>query len=1033
MGVDPVMSTRSCCDHQFMGSILTSTRSWTLLLSVALSAILARAGADQSEGDYVALPETFDSRPFLRYQQPSYSNFAWDTYGHQADHAFPWQGLQDIGFHSRPRGFYSQFGDYLTTGYELYSWEERRQPGQLIGSSLFKDWTSWFYVFDNLVVGHDSHRSWGYSLIVGDGLIARFTPLTLSMTDYNGARLDLSTPYFKLTTLASRIARPNVEWNWAQNLNPLEEHTNDSSMLLGTRAQADIGALQIGLNGVNVHAFRATGTNNSMKGILRPDHPLFEILILRFTDDSPGDGAGGAVVQEVELIIDGDRRPDIRPRVIRHRSTTGTQVGRSLSTGFLPIEYNNFVSTILKSGGQMTAARKYYRDQEIPLYADYLYRLGHEDPDFFLRLENGDTKWIDRNPVEKNTNLEGLVSTFVVESPDDILAADGTDALVYLFDLSAVPSIESVRVEAVVGNDYRVEVAKLYQFSEKPGNLDVKYRSTVYETVLRAEGNVRDQSNIERVGFEVGTNTSIFTYSADLHLGLPGLEITGEYARSALFARFPSHVEGTPDFHSSPRFSDKGSASFLNGTSWFGQGRVGFELFSMNPDFTTDMVTYLPREAGNVGYDRTADPFFGLDNRTMIWRLVQDNEDADRWPDLSMGVTVGSPGGDECRAIDCDGTFPGQDLDNDGVTDTNRNLNPLPDYEEPFLMYDVDPNDFVYGMDRNNNDEPDVREDDYDADYPYDHDQRGYHLFGQYDLTPHWAVGVGRHDVEGVASGGRNNSTYALVTYQRQGLERLRQVFFENHFRRVQDDIPDEYNRVRDDLEITVRDEAYSWGGPDGLKLIFNRDPIRTRQDLLFYENSDVNETYLEGHWRPWSSLNFVQKLRLRLNWQQEGLLPSGTFQRSRRLDQWNVVSRADYTRYWGALKIQPQFKFMLLQLRDQRAERSLRSEVSLIPILRAEFPLMTRSTLQVGIQGIGPFPYRFEDRVAERNSFERRTKFVNLTNQSYYFGYQLFTIIGFTKDKQNYDDEFESYREFDTWSFFIRAVVGFNQYARPL
>ena len=164
---------------------------------------------------------------------------------------------------------------------------------------------------------------------------------------------------------------------------------------------------------------------------------------------------------------------------------------------------------------------------------------------------------------------------------------------------------------------------------------------------------------------------------------------------------------------------------------------------------------------------------------------------------------------------------------------------------------------------------------------------------------------------------------------------------------------------------------------------------------MLLYEDSYVNETYLEGHFRPRSGLNVVQKLRLRLNWQQEGLLPSSIFQRARRLDQWNVVSRADYTRYWGALKLQPQFKFMFLRLRDQGAERSLRSEVSLIPILRAEYPLMSRSTLQVGIQGIGGFPYRFEDRVAQRHSFERRTKFVNLTNESSYFGYELFTIIG--------------------------------------
>ena len=998
---------------------------WTLCSFLLLFGRPASAES-AGEDEFLALREVFDSHPFLRSERPSYRNFAWEPYNHQSDHSYSFDEINGVGFQNRPQAFHSQFGDYLVTGYDLYSWEEKRQPDLTIGSSLYKDWTSWHYVFDQLAVGHDSYRSWSYSLIVGDGLIARLSPLTMSKTDFNGARLDLSTPHFKFTTMASRIARPNGEHPWIYNLNSLEANTANSTMLLGSRAQADIGALQIGLNGVNLHTFEALGTNNSIKGVVRPDQPLFDILVVRFSDDSPGDGKGGAVVQEVELIIDGRRRPDIRPGVVRHRAGTATQVGKNLSSGFLPVNYNQFTGFF----GRFTGAPRFYRDQEIPLYADYLYRLAHEDRDFLISLQNGDGSWVDRNDdfVEKNTNLEGLQSTFIVESPDDVLAADGTDALAYVFDLSAVPSIESVRVEAVVGNDYRVELAKLYQFSDKPGNLDTKYRSMPYETVLRAEGNVRDQSNVERVGFDVGSNTSLFTYSADLHLELPGLEISGEYARSAAFARFPSHVDRTPDFHSSPRFSDRGSASFLNGTSWFGRGRVGFELFAMNPDFTTDMVAYLPRDPG---YSRNTDIYFGLANSTMIWRLVQDNEDGDRWPDLSLGWILGSPGTNDCRAFDCDGTFPGQDLNNDGVADTNRNLNPLPDYEEPFLMYDVDPNDFVYGMDRNNNDEPDIREDDYDADYPYDLDQRGYHLFGQYDLTPHWTVGVGRHDVEGIAGGGRNNSTYALATYRWQGLERLRQVFFENHFRRVQDDIPDEYNRVREDIEVITRD-PYS-ASFDGLTHVLTRNPLITRPDLLFYEDSGVNETYLEGRVRLWSGLEVVQKLRLRLNWQQDGLLPSGTFQRERRLDQWNVVSRADYTRYWGSLKVQPQFKFMLLRLRDQRAERSLRSEVSVIPILRAEYPLMSRSTLQVGIQGIGPFPYRFEDRVADRHSFERRTKFANLTNESSYFGYQLFTIIGLTRDKQDFDDEFQTYREFDSWSFFIRALVGFTQYGRPL
>ena len=94
---------------------------------------------------------------------------------------------------------------------------------------------------------------------------------------------------------------------------------------------------------------------------------------------------------------------------------------------------------------------------------------------------------------------------------------------------------------------------------------------------------------------------------------------------------------------------------------------------------------------------------------------------------------------------DLDGVFLGQDEDNDGIVDTDRNFNGIPDYDETFMMYRVEPNEYVYGLDRNHNDEPDQREDDWVADYPYDPDQRGFHLFGQ--VGPEPATGLLVRDV----------------------------------------------------------------------------------------------------------------------------------------------------------------------------------------------------------------------------------------------------------------------------------------------
>ena len=124
----------------------------------------------------------------------------------------------------------------------------------------------------------------------------------------------------------------------------------------------------------------------------------------------------------------------------------------------------------------------------------------------------------------------------------------------------------------------------------------------------------------------------------------------------------------------------------------------------MVPDYSSEMRAFVPFEMG-----LTSGHLAALVNQTVYWDLVQDNEDGDRYPDIRMGNVLGSPRDRLDR--DSDGVFIGQDGDHDGIPDTNRNFNAIPDYEEPFLMWDVEPNDYTYGLDRNN-DEPDLREDD---------------------------------------------------------------------------------------------------------------------------------------------------------------------------------------------------------------------------------------------------------------------------------------------------------------------------------
>ena len=323
-------------------------------------------------------------------------------------------------------------------------------------------------------------------------------------------------------------------------------------------------------------------------------------------------------------------------------------------------------------------------------------------------------------------------------------------------------------------------------------------------------------------------------------------------------------------------------------------------------------------------------------------------------------------------------------------------------------------------------------------DYPYDYDQRGYHLFGQWDLTRRWSLGAGHYSTGQIAGHGRNRSTYALINYRRQGVERLRRLFFENHFRRVQDDIADEFMVTDDDPGPRINNFAGRGIFYEGSRGVYFGDgpPIyfnRFVSDLLSYQDSYVNETYLEGRLNPWSSFELVQKFRVRFNWQQGGRLHNGLFQPKRRLDYWTWVSRAEYTWSWGKLSATPQFKLMVLRLSDRERGLALQDEIRSIPILRLRYPILPRTAVQVGLQGWGPLPYRRRDKVSSRFSFEQRTAFATLTNRSRYFGYDLTTVVGINKDEADYDEDFQRFREFDAWSFFVRGVVGFTEFGRAI
>ena len=145
------------------------------------------------------------------------------------------------------------------------------------------------------------------------------------------------------------------------------------------------------------------------------------------------------------------------------------------------------------------------------------------------------------------------------------------------------------------------------------------------------------------------------------------------------------------------------------------------------------------------------------------------------------------------------------------------------------------------------------------------------------------------------------------------------------------------------------------------------------------------------------------------------------------------MVSRVDHTWHWGKLRVTPQFKYLYSRLQDQLADRALVFEYRVVPIIKVALPVMNRTTLQAGVQGWGPLPYRVKNQTQKNESFEQRTTVLSMTNGSRYLGYDLHTIVGFERRKKKFDDPFQRFREFDTWQFFVRGLVGFTELSQGI
>ena len=567
-----------------------------------------------------------------------------------------------------------------------------------------------------------------------------------------------------------------------------------------------------------------------------------------------------------------------------------------------------------------------------PLPPEYLSYFRADGP-WLLQAINYNTSVAPLRRLQQLLDKNGVLVFFNGGRP---LEANATDVLVFKY---AIPSeARSVRFRALVANDYSIDVGTTLK------NWDD------WHNVKRARNQERSRSNLGWVSFEYGFPSGLVTYGMDVDLRVLGAHIRAEVDDNISYYAYP----GT----GGDRQRRQVRPYFIHFFRPFDRLDVGAEVFDMPASYTTSFPTIEPRAAAQpVGFTP----------------LVEDNDDRDEWAD----------------AVDQDGVFPGLDEDRDGVIDTNVNRNGIPDYLEPFLMYYVDPDDFVYGDDFNNNGVVDAREDDNRPDYPYNLDRRGLHLFSNLWLAPNLRNTIGRYQVRRPAGGGRNRVIYDELAYT-AAWQDLGELKFNYLLKRVRDDIPDD---VRGGFLTTTG--FVSEGA--------------IRPDLRALRNSLVHLLYLETQYTGIPGLNVVNKLRYEINDQRADEFADGTFQEKARKRDWAVVSRADYSWRRGDLTLTPMVKLRLQKkIRPSSGRDPFLYTRHLIPILRLDYAFGRTTVLRVGFQGF-PLKEQFRNKAWPFNRYDATGQVVAFQNRGNYSGFDLSLNMGWVRTRREFRSEHSS------------------------
>jgi len=852
---------------------------------------------------------------------------------------------------------------------------------------------------DGVWLARESTDDWAVSVIGAGALRSKYTPLTLSLPNINGMRIDWQSANNSLSILNS-----NSLSNESMMIH------RGSVLLRGGQFRRKFGVLTLGATYATQYGVQGNRDGgDDWYGTVSNFTPTPMIYAVRFIDDSPDDNEGGPIIYNVRIKVNGKYRDDIKPKIVLDDLT------RDRLSAITKLTEKIYLDPLSSAGNGKPGFDTQRLFESLPKYADLFY---YNDYKSGANLKN----------VAKNFDITLAEQYYTMVDPGTKeLQVNGTETAVYLFDISSIrENVNRVEAEITVANDYRIQTSMIFT-KEIQGGHDTAgknanfYDAIYWKTMAQAEGNVKDGSNATTMTLDFGFQVASVVYGFDGEFNLKGLKVNGEFVTNSSHYMYADGLPGTGEPENvvsgqpprtGHRWAELDHAYYVTAKKDWKKFGFSGEIFKMGKFYRPYLDYYIPSKVASSTGGQTQ-----LNTRNNMIRLpfIEDNDDDDLYPDtMPVNRTVGAY--NIYSHEDPDGVFPGNDQDNDGIADNNKNNNDIADYDEAFLMFDVDPDEYVFGNDFNNNTIPDFREDDMKYDTPYDLDRKGHHFMFRY--TPVQSVNLiaGSFRTKGVALDTRTNDDYVKLNVN-YNVFSVGQLYAEYRYEEIQDNVRDPYIQVstkfRKDYLIP------------GITSTIGRFTREIYYDELEYKNSKVNRFYMDSRIRAIPSITLENHVKLEKNDQVEGTMYDNTFQPSETINTFAMVNKIVYTKQFGNWIVSPGVKYRFYKKDRSDIARPNDYYTMRIPLMMLKYMISDRTNVTFGLQGFPGFELVYDDFVQDENDYSSITYALQLENRTVYFGYNMWASTGILYDTRDYEDigrEFESYK---SSTIFVRLLLG--------